>query len=79
MLAIVALGAGYEFIRYRARTLESPNNIGENGPREVESSSSGVLTPLVGATTNAANSTEKGRIARAAFYAFQVFYSFFLM
>lgn len=76
LLAIVALGAGYEFIRYRARTLESPNSIGEIGPHDAEAS--GVLTPLVGAT-NATNSSEKGKILRAAFYAFQVFYSFFLM
>lgn len=73
LLAIVALGAGYEFIRYRARALDSSNNIGEIA--HGQPSSSGVLTPLLGTTNNA----EKGRIARAAFYAFQVFYSFFLM
>ncbi|CAN6622229.1 copper transport protein Ctr2p [Trichomonascus vanleenenianus] len=58
LLAIVGLGAGYEFLRYRSRVLDSQT-----------------LEPQ---TRNVSGSPRQ-KIARSAFYAFQVAYSFFLM
>lgn len=72
LLAIVALGAGYEYFRYISRKYESQSELrvttGESTYSTINNSPSSDIT---GARRN--------KIKRAAIYALQVAYSFFLM
>lgn len=83
LAAITLLGAGYEFIRFRARTLDTTTNSGTTlgeQRNDIDGTGNELLTPLIGTTTgNNSNHIDKLKAYRSAFYAFQVFYSFFLM
>lgn len=77
LLAIVALTAGYEFVRDQARRYELSL---ANKPVPAINESSSLLPPTSG--RNDGGSTDGGRsghVVKALFYAVQVFYSFFIM
>ncbi|KAF2155921.1 Ctr copper transporter [Myriangium duriaei CBS 260.36] len=79
LLAIVALGAGYEAVRAAARRYDaavatrSPNRPGDDVDGQERRS-------LLGSGAQALRGDERRiRIIKALFYAVQVFYSFFIM
>jgi solute carrier family 31 (copper transporter), member 1 len=81
LLAIIVLAAGYELVREFSRRYENKHNSmvgafgnGEDGHEHDEHSS----LLLVGGRRKE-NVEREGRIVKAAFYAVQVFYSFFIM
>ncbi|KPI41280.1 uncharacterized protein AB675_8040 [Cyphellophora attinorum] len=83
LLAIIVLTAGYEWVRDMSRRYEQSHSAhlqaynGNTQPEESRVSEiSSLLSPGKDARTNA---EKKGVIIKAAFYAAQVFYSFFIM
>ncbi|KAI9845848.1 MAG: hypothetical protein M1837_004529 [Sclerophora amabilis] len=76
LLAVMALTAGYEFVREMSRRYEA--KCAEEGAAapigDTEESSS-----LLWAGRNAKAAEKKQKLGKAALYAVQVFYSFFIM
>ncbi|KAI9806826.1 MAG: hypothetical protein M1833_002483 [Piccolia ochrophora] len=76
LVAVIALTAGYEFVRDVSRRYEA-RGPGENGvvaPDDLGESSS-----LLSAGRNGRGNQRDGKSVKAALYAVQVFYSFFIM
>lgn len=77
LMAIIALTAGYEAIREISRRYEAHSNVrrADDIPNTVDDESSSLLWP--GRSTRVVE--RKSKVIRAALYALQVFYSFFIM
>ncbi|GAB7341477.1 hypothetical protein MBLNU457_7710t1 [Dothideomycetes sp. NU457] len=76
LLAIVALTAGYEAVREASRRYEEAVDAKKISlPNDGE----GEGRSLLGLGQSQAGVEKKARLAKAAFYAVQVFYSFFIM
>lgn len=87
LLAVILLGVGYELVREMARKYESKHsnqvNAFGNGELEVDGEAANGQnehSSLLWVGGRRKESVEReGRIVKAAFYAVQVFYSFFIM
>ncbi|KAK3648768.1 copper transpport protein [Elasticomyces elasticus] len=77
ILGVMALTAGYEAIREASRQYEERHAAAlESTPRDGRDERSSLLW-ATGSTAQAEE--KKGKVIKAAFYAVQVFYSFFIM
>ncbi|KAL8666656.1 MAG: hypothetical protein Q9202_001194 [Teloschistes flavicans] len=84
LIGVIVLTAGYEFVREMSRRYEAlsteyanklPNCLDEDDDEDVRERSS-----LLWATGKSLGEVEKRqKLVKAAFYAIQVFYSFFIM
>jgi len=77
LMAIIALTAGYEAIREISRRYEAHSNVrrADDIPNTVDNESSSLLWP----GRSARVVERKSKVIKAALYALQVFYSFFIM
>ncbi|KAL9020964.1 MAG: hypothetical protein Q9185_001791 [Variospora sp. 1 TL-2023] len=78
LVGVIVLTAGYEFVRemsrrYEASSAEYTNKLPSEDDDERERNS------LLWAGKSAGEAEKKQKIVKAAFYAVQVFYSFFIM
>ncbi|PSK60711.1 Copper transport protein CTR2 [Elsinoe australis] len=80
LLAIVALTAGYELVRELSRRYEASQSSGKDLPPALSSPSPDTdRRSLLRPGRATAEEEQKTKIIKAAFYAVQVFYSFFIM
>ncbi|KAH0608969.1 uncharacterized protein H6S33_001197 [Morchella sextelata] len=73
LLGVVALSAGYEFVREISRRYEARVDA-ENASLSTSDESSSLLPGR-----NITSASKRGHIGKAIFYGIQVFYSFFIM
>ncbi|PUU82508.1 Ctr copper transporter family-domain-containing protein [Tuber borchii] len=76
LLAVIALSAGYEFVRNLARRYEAR----VDGAQSISEETSSLLPGRADTVTGEVERRRRnGRIGKAVFYGVQVFYSFFIM
>ncbi|KAL8714874.1 MAG: hypothetical protein Q9220_001387 [cf. Caloplaca sp. 1 TL-2023] len=80
LIGVIILTAGYEFVRDMSRRYESSSTEYMNKlPSDDEDDVLRERSSLLWAGKSAGEAQKKQKIIKAAFYAVQVFYSFFIM